>query len=348
MATGCEAGTTDRSGVSCTCLSMRKVAEYMFAQQAKMTASERVHAALSGDPVDRVPFCFWHHFRPEGSGERMARLTKEFFYDKFKLDIIKIMPDLPYPEPVRGITVADLPNLPVLGLETPIFQEQLTCIRLLRAQLGEDYPLILTIFSPLTCVLRWLGRGNVVEAARQNEQAFKQGLAIVAENLRGLLAAAIEAGASGIFFSCMGATNPLFPRQEYAHLGRPYDLQALAGASKGWLNIVHVHADPQQEGDEIYFEDFVDYPVQVMSWSDRLTGPELSEALSLTDKCLMGGLAERGPLTHGSEAEIENEILGAIAQTKGRRLILAPGCSLPDDTPENLLHVGRRLLEQLH
>lgn len=319
----------------------------MSVPQPKMTASERVHLALAGEHVDHVPFCFWHHFKPQGSGDRLAQFTREFFHKTFDLDIIKIMPDLPYPEPAQGFTGADFPSLPRLGLETQVFQEQLICIRTLRAALGEDYPIILTIFSPLTQALLWLGKEEAVEAARQDPQAFEQGLAIIAENLQGLLAAAIEAGASGIFFSCMGATNPLFTRQEYARLGRPYDLQALAGAANGWLNIVHVHADPDQEGDEIYFEDFVDYPVQVMSWSDRLTGPELSEALSLTDKCLMGGLAERGPLTHGSEGEIENEILGAVAQTKGRRLILAPGCSLPDDTSESWLHVARRLIEQL-
>ena len=115
----------------------------------------------------------------------------------------------------------------------------------------------------------------------------------------------------------------------------------------GWLNIVHVHADPTQEGDDLYFEDFVDYPVSVMSWSDRLTGPSLSEALTMTDKCLMGGLWERGPLTHGSETELDNEIMSAISQTKGRRLILANGCSVPDDVDERWLHVARRLVDNL-
>lgn len=320
----------------------------MTVSRPGMTAIERVRAALAGEPVDRVPFCFWHHFQPEGSGERMAQLTKAFFHDKFDLDIIKIMPDLAYPEPGRGITAAELRDLPKLDLQTPIFQEQLTCIRLLRAELGEDYPIILTIFSPLTYAMRWIGRDKLVEAVRQDPASFEQGLPILAENLRLLLEAAIEAGASGIFFSCMGATNRHLTRQEYARLGRTYDIQALSGAGKGWLNIVHIHADPEQEGDEIYFEDFLDYPVQVLSWSDRLTGPELSEALTLTDKCLMGGLAERGPLTHGSETEIENEILGAVAQAKGRRLILANGCSIPDDTPENWLSIARRLVDQLH
>jgi uroporphyrinogen decarboxylase len=159
--------------------------------------------------------------------------------------------------------------------------------------------------------------------------------------------AAIDAGASGIFFSSMGASTTDFTREEYRDIGRTYDLEALAGAKKGWLNVIHVHADPDQEGDEIYFEDFVDYPVQVMSWSDRLTGPSLSEALTMTDKCLMGGLAERGPLTHGGEAELDNEIMAAVTQTKGRRLILANGCSVPDDTPEEWLYAGRKLVHQL-
>lgn len=320
----------------------------MTMPQHTMSSAERVQAALAGADVDRVPFCFWHHFKPEGSGTRMAELTFEFFRAKFDLDVVKIMPDLPYPEPEHIITLANQwSSLPGLGLETPMFQQQLTCIRTLRAQLGEDFPLILTMFSPLTQTFRFAGKTLAIAHARENPQAFEEGLAILATNLRLLAGAAIDAGASGIFFSSMGATNNDFTPLEYARFGRPYDLQALEGIKDGWFNIIHVHADPDQEDDEIYFENFIDYPVQVMSWSDRLTGPSLSEALTMTDKCLMGGLAERGPLTHGGEAEIENEIMAAVTQTKGRRLILANGCSVPDDTPEEWLHAARKLVDQL-
>jgi uroporphyrinogen decarboxylase len=273
----------------------------------------------------------------------MAELTMEFFRTKFDLDIVKIMPDLLYPDPQTTQWSA----LPSLGLDTPSFREQLICIRELRSQLEHDFPLILTLFSPFTTITRFLGRAEAIEQARNNPEEFKQGLAIIAANLRDLVNAAIDAGASGIFFSCMGATNADFTREEYADVVRPYDLQVLEGAQAGWLNIVHVHADPAQEGDDIYFDAFTDYPVAVMSWSDRLTGPSLSEALTLTHKCLMGGLWERGPLTHGGETELDNEIMSAISQTKGRRLILANGCSVPDDTPEEWLHVARRLVDQL-
>ena len=313
-----------------------------------MTASQRVHAALKGEPVDRVPFCFWHHFKPQGSGKRMAELTHEFFIEKFHLDIVKIMPDLPYPPPEDTMVEAvQLRFLPRLDLDTPMFREQINCIRTLRGRLGHDYPLILTLFSPLTYALRFMGKKKAIEEARKHPDPFEEGLGTIAANLRKLMEAAIEAGASGIFFSCMGATNADFTPEEYLRYGHLYDIDALKGAKEGWLNIVHVHADPSQSGDQIYFDLFTSYPVSVISWSDRLTGPSLSEAMTMTDKCLMAGLWERGPLTHGGETELENEILSAVSQTKGRRLILANGCSVPDDTPEEWLHTARRLVDNL-
>jgi uroporphyrinogen decarboxylase len=313
-----------------------------------MTPGERVQAAVKGEPVDRVPFCFWHHFKPEGSGERLAAFTMEFFVEKFHLDIAKIMPDLPYPAPEQPLVEAEqMRFLPRLDLDTPMFAEQLVCIRALRSRLGSDYPILLTLFSPLTYALRFMGKQKAVAEARKNPEPFEEGLGTISANLRRLMEAAIETGASGIFFSCMGATTADFTREEYARFGRPYDLHALEGAGKGWLNTVHVHADPNQSGDQIYFEAFTDYPVSVMSWSDRITGPSISEALTLTDKCLMGGLWERGPLVHGSETELENEILSAVSQTKGRRLILANGCSIPDDASEEWLHTARRLVDNL-
>jgi uroporphyrinogen decarboxylase len=119
------------------------------------------------------------------------------------------------------------------------------------------------------------------------------------------------------------------------------------GGGAGWLNIVHIHADPDQVGGRIHFDLFRDYPVPVLSWSDALTGPTLHDAMALTTRCLMGGMAERGPLTHGGRAELEAEMRSAISQAGGRRLILANGCSVPDDTPEMWLRTARDLVDEM-
>jgi hypothetical protein len=42
-----------------------------------MSKKQRIQAALQGKSMDRLPFMFWHHFRPHGSPQRMAELTLE-------------------------------------------------------------------------------------------------------------------------------------------------------------------------------------------------------------------------------------------------------------------------------
>ena len=313
-----------------------------------MTPNERVHAALKAEKVDRPPFIFWHHFKPEGSGERLAELTLDFFIKKFNLDIIKIMPDLPYPMPGIPYSGPDqISNLPRLDLNTPMFREQLICIKKIRSEVGEDYPLILTQFSPLTHLIRYIGRKKAIIEIRQNPKPYQKAMDTIAANLRLIMEAAIEAGANGIFFSSMGATSSQFTRHEYEIYGTSYDLQALEGTRKGWLNIIHIHADPDRQDDQLYFDMFANYPVSAVSWSDKVTGPTLSEARKLTGKCLMAGLYERGPLTHGDEKALEDEMQNAITQTGGKHFILANGCSIPNDTPENWLIYARKHIETL-
>ena len=313
----------------------------------QMTPRERVDAALRGEQVDRVPVCFWHHFNPEGSGRKLADLTLAFFRDEFRLDIVKVMPDLPYPGPESPIlSPQGLPRLPVET--TPMFREQLVCIEALRAALGPDYPIVVTLFSPLTTMLRFLRPfSRAIEIARAQPDAFAEGLEIVAANLHDLMAASVDAGASGVFYSCMGATTAGFTPEEYGRLGRAYDERALDGARDGWCNIVHIHADPDQGDERLHFDLFDGYPVPVLSWSDRLTGPTLRDALGMTGKCLMGGLFERGPIIRGPEPDIAAEVADAVAQTGGRRLILANGCSVPNEVPVRWLHAARDAVDTL-
>jgi uroporphyrinogen decarboxylase len=95
------------------------------------------------------------------------------------------------------------------------------------------------------------------------------------------------------------------------------------------------------------FDQSLDYPVQVLSWSDRIAGPSLREARVKTSKCLMGGWNEFGALSNGPESGIREEAQDAINQTAGRRFILANGCSVPDDTDERWLQHAREVVEEL-
>ena len=310
-----------------------------------MTRTERVQAAVNGAEVDRVPVCFWHHFQPEGSGRAMAEATLRFFDEEFDLDIAKIMPDIPYPFPRKSITSIEDWRLiePIDPLRSRYFRERAEAVALLRDALGFDTPVVMTVFSPLA---------EAMYAARDREQfmahlqedpvVIHEALATIADNLAAHMAEAIDAGADGIFFALQGCSRTLMSEQQYREFGRPYDLIALRGASHGWLNILHVHGEK-----DLMFDLALDYPVQVLSWSDRIAGPSLREARVKTSKCLMGGWNEFGALHKGPEEKIAAEAKDALAQTGGRKFILANGCSVPDDTDPRWLEAARAIVEEL-
>jgi uroporphyrinogen decarboxylase len=308
-----------------------------------MTKMERVRAAVEGRALDRVPLCFWHHFKPEGSPQMLARMTDEFF-SAYDLDIFKIMPDIRYPFPNDSIRSADDWSL-IADLEP--YQGDLgrilDTIEILRDRTGPETPIIVTLFSPLAYAIRFAGAELVAQHMSSNPVQLHQALATLAGNLRLFNEAAIETGADGIFFATHGAGDNLYSDLQYAEFGRPYDLMALAGASKGWLTTLHVHASS-----DLNIDPFLSYPAPVLSWSDRVTGISLAKVRGKApDKCLMGGIDESGAITTGTKEQIRKEIEDAIDQVAGHRFILANGCSIPDDNPEHLLRAAREALDEL-
>lgn len=310
-----------------------------------MTRTERVHAAVNGAEVDRVPVCFWHHFQPEGSGRAMAEATLRFFDEEFDLDIAKVMPDIPYPFPKKSISEPNDWRLiePIDPLQSRYFRERAEAVAILRETLGFDTPVVMTVFSPLAeAMYAARDREQFLTHLREHPVLMHEVLSTLAENLAHHIHDIIMVGADGVFFSVQGGTRDVLSEAEYREFGRPYDLMALRGASSGWLNILHMHGEK-----DLMFDQFLDYPVQVLNWSDRLAGPSLREARVRTSKCLMGGWNEFGPLHEGPVDQIAAEAHDALAQTGGRKLILANGCSVPDDTDHRWLDAARTLVQDL-
>ena len=311
----------------------------------EMTKTERVLAAVNGEEVDRIPVCFWHHFRPEGSGRKLAEATFNFFEAGFDLDILKVMPDIAYPFPRRSIKEPDDWRLlePIDEDRSRYYAQHAAAVRALRDEIGFEAPIIVTIYSPLAEAMHFAAsRETFMDHAREHPAVLHQALATIAENLRAQVSNCIDAGADGVFFALQGCSGAIMSREQYRELGRPYDLIALQGAVDGWLNVLHVHGN-----EDLYFEDSLDYPIQVLSWSDRIAGPSLREARGMTSKCLMGGWNEFGALSNGPVEKIREEAEDAIKQTGGRKFILANGCSVPDDTDEQWLQAARQIADEL-
>lgn len=310
---------------------------------AAMSKRERVEAALQGTDPDRPPVAFWHHFRPRGSARALAEATLNFF-GRYDLDIYKIMPDLPYPFPHDSIRHLDQWHLLApIATDAGNFGRQVDTVWRLRAVLGPEIPLIATLFSPLTEAIYYAGAERFRAHLEEDPTTIHGALAVITENLSRLAGALIEAGADGIFFSEQGAGNGLLSREQFAEFGRPYGLTVLGACREGWLNILHAHAEH-----DLLIDELLRYPVPVLSWSDRYTGISLRQVRERAPELtVMGGWHERGAIVNGSAEAIAAEMRDALAQTGGRKLILAPGCSVPDDCPDQWLQAARAAVETL-
>jgi uroporphyrinogen decarboxylase len=123
------------------------------------------------------------------------------------------------------------------------------------------------------------------------------------------------------------ATHRWLTPAEYDEFGVRYDLAVLeAVVQESAITVLHLH------GQDVFFELANRYPVDAVSWHDRETAPGLAEARTLTDRAFLTGL-DRELLGHGPAAAIQAQACEAVADTKGRGLILAPSCVIPTTAP---------------
>ena len=321
-----------------------------------MTKRERVRAALKGEPVDRVPVAFWlHNFATENSAEGLAgetlRLVRTFDWDYLKpqsrAQCFAEMWGLTYaPSGHQAVqyTVTHTPvvteaHLLALGPADPrtgALGEQLEALRKIRAAVGPDTPIIWTIFAPLMVLPSLVkgGKEQVMGLLRTSPRAVEHALGAMAETLAGYARACVESGADGLFYATNVATRALMSADECRRFQRPFDLEVLQAVQDAPFNLLHVC------GEEILFDEFRDYPVTAFSWATVPGNPTLAEGHRHTGRAVVGGFPAKPHIASMTPEALAVRARSAIAEMKGRWLLLGPDCSINPETAEPLLHAA--------
>jgi uroporphyrinogen decarboxylase len=324
---------------------------------ATVTKRDRVMAALRGDTVDRVPLSFWlHNFAAENSVKEFVaesvRLAREFDWDylkpqsraqcfaeawglRYQASNERAVPYTPTHAPCAD--AAALQRLRPAGPAAGALGEQLEALRQIRAAVGPDTPIIWTVFSPLMVVPYLLPGGleQMLTIARAAPAALEAALAAIAETLAGYTSLALAAGADGLFYATNVARAELISSAECRRFQRPYDLPVLAAAAPGSVNMLHVC------GAGVLFDEFLDYPVQAISWAQAPGNPSLPEGRRRTGRAVVGGLPAKPVIATLTAEVVAGHVHAAVGATSGRGLLLGPDCSINPDTPEPLLHAAR-------
>jgi uroporphyrinogen decarboxylase len=315
-----------------------------------MSHRERIETTLAGGRADRLPVSFWHHFPGRDHTPELLAESTVSFYRRFDVDFVKLMPTGMYAVVDYGVAIrpsddeigttvyvsgpiggpGDWATLPRVSPDRGMLAQQVEAVRLVRARLGPDVPIVQTIFSPLSMASKLAG-GTLDTAFLATDGPAGPVLERLADDVIAFGDACLNAGADGFYFASQLANRDM-PTATYERLGVPYDLRVLdALRSRSWLLMLHLH------GVEPRLELADRYPVDIVSWEDRETSPSLSEALRLTSRCLMAGLSRGDLFVSGTGAGIAAEVQDAVAQTGGQHLILAPGCVLRTTSDERLL-----------
>jgi len=310
-----------------------------------MNGRGRVEAALAMGVADRAPVGAWGHtYREEWSPESLASITVDRAR-QFGWDFVKFQPRAssfaeafgsvykPARHRLRGpvlvsAAVPDLDDWSKVALVHPkALQDQVESIGIAARELGDGVPVIQTVFSPITVGGYLVGKSKsrVVRELRQHPELVRPALDRIAEALVDFSRRSVEAGAAGIFYAISGYTSKdAMAESVYRELLLPYDVGVLQQMpAEAWFNVVHLC------GSNLNFGLARDLPAQAISWSVHNQGnPSLAEGRKISGRPVMGGLGQRASLLYGPPAEVAAEARKAVAETGGRGLLLAPGCSV--------------------
>ncbi len=319
-----------------------------------MNHRERIHAAIKNQPVDRVPVALWRHFpnddlRAEGLAARVVEFQK-----KFDFDFVKVTPASGYPAEMYGATfrapspgsararegtrervtfpvnaLGDWDKIAPLDAKNPVFVRESAAMQLIRKEIGNDTPILQTIFSPLYTAHNLAGERMFADL-RAHPDVLHRALKVLTETTTRIAAESLRAGADAIFFATQMATRQYFTEDEFRAFGERYDLQVLEVIRAAKSDFIFLH----NHGIDTYFDLLAKWRVDVINWHDRRAAPSLKDARAKTKTALAGGVNEWDTLAAKSRDAIIAEVRDAIAQTAGRGFILAAGCVIPVDTPE--------------
>jgi len=296
--------------------------------------------------ADRPPVGAWGHtYREEWSPEALAAVTVRRAR-QFGWDFVKFQPRAssfaeafgsvykpaghPFKGPVlMGAAVPDLESWRKVELvNRKALDDQVASIGLVARELGRDVPVMQTVFSPITVGGYLVGKSSarVRRELRQHPELVRPALDKIAEALVDFSRRSVEAGAAGIFYAISGYTSKdAMSESAYRETLLPYDVGVLRQLpAEAWFNVVHLC------GSNLNFGLARDFSAQAVSWSVHNQGnPSLAEGKELSGKPVMGGLGQRASLLYGPPPAVESEARHAVAETGGRGLLLAPGCSVP-------------------
>ncbi|MBI4909326.1 MAG: hypothetical protein HY820_37250 [Acidobacteria bacterium] len=288
--------------------------------KSPLSHKERVDLALQGKEVDRTPFSFWHHFGLK-TPESHAKATLDF-HRAYRTDIVKVMSDFPYPKPTGKW-------YELKPLDNP-FPQQIQALEMIRDGLKGSAYFIETIFNPYNVAQKLSSKEEVARLKKENPQALLNALDVITQSEIRHAKRVLALGASGVLLSVANANKAELSPADYKKFSEPFDRRLTEAVKGSPLTFLHIHVEP------VYLEFFRDFPAPVVNYSHRVSGIPIATVRKSFSNVIAGGIDEvdYAKLT---PAQLKEQWQAAM-KAAGRKYILTPGCSVPDQSTKEELN----------
>jgi len=159
---------------------------------------------------------------------------------------------------------------------------------------------------------------------------------------------------TGVFYG-LGGGGDIWSRMNQDQLeqyGLHYDREVLEALKDAPIKLLHVcstknQEDPQRNGGLMESGWFKQYPVNAINWWDANFTPLSIAKKTYGDKfCIVCGIDHDSTMRNGTPKQVEDQVKAAIESAGEGGFMMAPGCTLFQDTPlENFNAVGRAVEE---
>jgi uroporphyrinogen decarboxylase len=305
------------------------IARLNLPAETRMSSRERVDRALEGREVDRTPFSFWRHFGlQKDPPERFVKATLDF-HARFRTDLVKVMSDFPYPKP-QGQWYD-------LREQANPFPAQIQALTSIGQSLGRQAHFIETIFNPWKVAENLSSAQEVLRLKDEQPQRLLDALEVITKSEANHARRAVAAGASGIFLAIANAQDGILSQDDYAKFSEPFDRLVLKATAQTPLNTLHLH------GDRVYLGRFYQgWAASVINYSVQGTHVPIRSVRKQYSGVLLAGLDEER--FRSLSVETLRSQYESAREEAGKRFILTPGCSVPNDsTDADLLRVPQIL-----
>lgn len=332
---------------------------------------ERLFTVLNGETADRPPITAYRHFPKQERDPKELSEIMVNWQKKYDWDIVKIHPSAVYMQevfgdkfdyknyyqdifPIKTKKITSYEELSIFtekNIDNPVLSDHIKTVELIRKKLGEDTPILNTLFTPLQTICGVFdypfvrrhfpatrNENNIFELIKYKEKDLLNALENISNTYINYWKGMKEAGADGLFYAGVS-----WAREGYMHLEEwkkyieYFDKKILSEVKKdGGIVMYHtcgIESNPNR---------FSDYPIDILHWDQGAKGnPSIKDSINfLKGITPMGGVDEMLFGTNSSK-KISESSKQTIIDNKNIPFILAPYCSVSINSTDEELKAFR-------